>query len=391
MKTRDFGDQIDHLTIFDHFIKSKTWILTRIQKRLLHFFGKLPDGSSFARIFSSMSRKWIGAYIYSIKLEVNDQCQLKCKMCYVDKKNYELPATNIHKLLNDIRNYGIRLEILGGEPLLRKDLIRIIQYAKIKAHIPFISLYTNGTLIDEEMACKLKNAGLDAAIVTLISNTAEIHDEFTGVKGSWAKTKSGILNLKNAGINTYTFTSIHQYNYTQFSNIYNYVTEELGVHSLFYQYVPQCKNDPLSIDIHIWNKIKHWVLYDKNNYHMKYIRDFYMLSGNACSGGNYVLTVKADGSVQPCPFIDNLSLGNIRNEDIWTIYRNRYKNTRLKEFKSTPEDCKECTYKSVCGGGCKAGNDLIFGRYDHADHRCLGPFKEKINKEDVAEKIPTFF
>jgi len=124
---------------------------------------------------------------------------------------------------------------------------------------------------------------------------------------------------------------------------------------------------------------------------MKYIRDFYMLTGNACSGGNYVLTVKVDGSVQPCPFINNLALGNIKNEDIWTIYKNRYNNTRLKEFKSTPEKCKECTYNSVCGGGCKAANDLLFGRYDHADHRCLGPFKEKIYKDEVAEKIPTFF
>lgn len=391
MKPLNFGSQITQLAILDRFLKCKTWMLTRIQKRILHTFGTLPDGSRFAQFFSSMSRKWIGAYIYSIKLEINDQCQLKCKMCYVDHKNEELPVTEIYKMLDDIRNYGIRLEILGGEPLMRNDLIQIIDYAKTKSCIPFISLYTNGTLINEKLAAKLKKAGLDAVIVTLISNTPEIHDEFTGAKGSWDKTISGIRNLKNAGITTYTFTAIHQYNYTQFSEIYNFVTDKLGVHALFYQYVPQCKNDPLSIDIYMWNKIKHWVLYDKNNFHMKYIRDFYMLTGNACSGGNYVLTVKVDGSVQPCPFINNLSLGNIKQEDIWTIYKNRYKNTRLKEFKSTPEDCKECTYNSVCGGGCRAGNDLIFGRYDHADHRCLGPFKDKIYKDEVAEKIPTFF
>jgi radical SAM protein with 4Fe4S-binding SPASM domain len=116
-----------------------------------------------------------------------------------------------------------------------------------------------------------------------------------------------------------------------------------------------------------------------------------MLSGNACSGGNFVFTVKVDGSVQPCPFIDNMPLGNIGQDSIWKIFRSRFRNKELVEFKSTPEECRGCSYESVCGGGCKAGNDKHFGQYNCKDLRCLGPFSEVRDKEEVMADIPTFF
>lgn len=388
---REYGNQINGPVFTDRFPKIKNRILTHFQYQILDFFGSLREESLFARLFSSISRKLIGGYLYSIKLEVNDLCQLKCRMCYIEPQNNELALSEIHSLLDDIHRYGTRLEILGGEPLLRKDLPEIITYAKLKAGIPFISLYTNGILAEEETTKLLKAAGLDAAIVTLVSHLAQKHDDFTGVTGSWEKTISGILSLKKAEIPTYTFTAVHNVNKDDVKEIYEFVNNELGVHSLFYQYVPLEKYDSLSINPVEWNRIKHWILYEKNARHMEFVRDFYMLTGNACSGGNFVLTVKADGSVQPCPFINNLSFGNIREHDIWTIYRNRFKNTALRQFKSVPPQCRECSYKSVCGGGCKAGNDKIFGTYFHSDHQCTGPHKGKISKTDIADRVPTFF
>ncbi len=389
--TREYGKQINGPVFSDYFPRVKNRIITNIQYRIIDFFGSLSEESTYASLFSSFARRLIGGYIYSIKLEVNDICQLKCKMCYIEPENKELALSEIYQLLDKIRRYGIRLEILGGEPLLRKDLPEIITYAKFSSGIPFISLYTNGILAEEETSKRLKAAGLDAAIVTLVSHLPGIHDDFTGVTGSWEKTISGIISLKKADIPTYTFTAVHNVNKDDVKKIYDFVHYELGVHSLFYQYVPQEKNDSLIISPLEWNRIKHWILYEKNARHMKFVRDFYMLTGNACSGGNFVLTVKADGSVQPCPFINNMPLGNIRKNDIWTIYRNRFKNASLRQFKSIPPQCMECSYKSVCGGGCKAGNDKLFGTYFHSDHRCTGPHKGKISRTELADRIPTFF
>jgi hypothetical protein len=66
-------------------------------------------------LVSRAARKLIGGYIYSIKLEVNDYCNLRCKMCYVDKLKQDLSDKHIYKLLDSMKGQGIRLEILGGE------------------------------------------------------------------------------------------------------------------------------------------------------------------------------------------------------------------------------------------------------------------------------------
>ena len=132
------------------------------------------------------------------------------------------------------------------------DIFDIIGYAKEKSRIPFISLYTNGTVVDREMAEGLKKAGLDAILVTLVSQREDVHDEFTGMPGSWQKTVKGIRELVSAGIETYSFTTVHSHNIDDCREIFRFVRENLGAHSLFYQYIPQQANDPLMIPAAGW-------------------------------------------------------------------------------------------------------------------------------------------
>jgi len=387
----DYGPQITNNALLDRLYKQKTWLTTRIQYGILDLFGRLPAALNIDRIFAQISRKLVGGYLYSIKLEVNTACTLRCKMCYISNASRELPLHVIKKILDRIRSYNIRLEILGGEPLQRNDIIEIITYAKHRSKIPFVSLYTNGLFADRKMARNLNDAGLDAAIVTLISHKAEIHDAFAGQVGSWARTVENIGLLSQAGVPVYTFTAIHRENYRDYKEIYAFVKHSLKTNALFYQYVPQKQNDPLMISPEAWHEIKHWILLEKNKVHTAFISKFYMLTGNACSGGNFVFTIKADGSVQPCPFISDLSLGNIYERDIWDIVKNRFSHQHLIKFKEVPLECQACSHKSVCGGGCRAGNNLLFGDYAHKDHRCLGPYNRKIERETLVDCIPSFF
>ena len=387
----NYGKQITKNAWFDLFVRAKNRIIIRNQYRILEKFGDMPFQSQKAMRFARFSRRLVGGYIYSIKLEVNDYCNLKCKMCYVEKKNTDLPDEQVFGLLDQIRGEGIRLEILGGEPLMRENILDIIRYAKDWAKVPFISLYTNGTKVTQAMAQRFRKAGLDAVLVTLVSHRREVHDEFTGIPGSWQQTVDGIQELVRAGIATYSFTTVHSNNSADCKEIYRYVKEELDAHSLFYQYIPQKKNDPLMIPPAEWHEIKRWILLEENPEHARFVRDFYMISGNACSGGNFVFTVKVDGSVQPCPFIDNMPLGNIHNATIWKIFRNRFANRNLVTFKMTPQECNECAYASICGGGCKAGNDKHFGKYNCKDLRCLGPHAKVGDHDTVMADIPTFF
>lgn len=314
-----------------------------------------------------------------------------CKICYVDKGNKEISLATIKGLVDQIRSFKIRLEILGGEPLLYKDIVHIISYAKKNGKIPFVSLYTNGILATPRMSQQLKEAGLSAVIVSLVSHIKDVHDECTGHDGSWSKTIEGIQSLAQSGLDVYTFTPINRQNYLEYKDIFYFVRDELNVKPLFYQYIPQIKNDPLMIEPEAWHQIKHWILMRENKEHMDFVRKFFMLTGSACSGGNFVLTIKVDGSVQPCPFISDISLGNIYQDDIWSIYKRRFNFPQLLEFKSNPDECRECSFKSVCGGGCKAGNRILFDSYNCKDYKCLGPYKKELRKEDVIDCVPSFF
>ncbi|MEN8201958.1 MAG: radical SAM protein [Bacteroidota bacterium] len=387
----NYGTQITRKAWLDVFVRAKNRIITRQQYRILARFGKMPFQSPRSMLVSRIARRLVGGYVYSIKLEVNDYCNLKCKMCYVEKSRTDLPDELIFGLLDQLRGQGVRLEILGGEPLMRKNILDIIRYAKEASGIPFLSLYTNGTAVNREMAEELREAGLDAVLVTLVSHRQMVHDAFTGIPGSWQQTVDGIQELVKADIATYSFTTVHAYNSEDCKDIYRYVKNELGAHSLFYQYIPQQKNDPLLIPPARWQQIKNWILLEENPAHASFVRDFYMISGNACSGGNFVFTVKVDGSVQPCPFIANMSLGNIRDATIWKIFRERFASRDLVSFKSIPQECRECAYSSICGGGCKAGNDKYLGDYNCKDLRCPGPYSKVRAKEEVMADIPTFF
>jgi radical SAM protein with 4Fe4S-binding SPASM domain len=166
---------------------------------------------------------------------------------------------------------------------------------------------------------------------------------------------------------------------------------DLDAHAIFYQYIPQVKDDPLLIPAGTWADVKHWALLEENPDHARFVRRFYEMTGNACSGGNFVLTVKVDGSVQPCPFVADIPLGNIADADIWTVYRGRFSNPALVEFKSTPEECEPCAYKSACAGGCRAGNKVLYGTYARRDSRCLGPHPGPYRSAELTDRAPSFF
>jgi len=387
----DYGRQIVRAGLVNRFPGISNRWLARGQRRILSGFAGLAKRTDLDRLFARVARRLIGAFLYSLKVEVNSRCDQACRMCYIRDRDAELNWQAIRTLFARLRDKGVRMEILGGEPLLRGDICDIIALAKRECRAPFVSLYTTATRAGPGLARELKKAGLDAAIVSLMSRHPETHDDLAGRQGSFAAAAAGMARLREAGIAVYSFTAVHAGNCGDVAAIDRYVRSELGCRPIFYQYVPQRPDDPLLMDSEEWRRIKHWALAEKNPGHMDFVRHFYMLTGNACSGGNFVLTVKADGSVQPCPFVNDLPLGNIHDADIWEIYRRRYRHPNYVAFKTPPAECAPCVYLSVCGGGCRAGNRMSLGSYGRRDLRCTGPFLGRIEKERITDFVPSFF
>ena len=369
----------------------KTKVMIIFQDVLLNTFGRAAPGSSLQSAIQRFSKRFVGGYPYVIKLDIIDTCNLKCRMCYAKNKGQEVPLDNLLHILKQIGNVPIRLDLLGGEPLLRKDIAELIRFAKSNTGIQEVVLYTNGTLATQRLTRELADAGLNKVMVTFISHQPQKHDDFTGLEGSWDKTVAGIKNFISAGVKTYTFTALHSENINDFDNIYKYVRNEFNITPLFYQYVPQKSEDPLLSLSDRWSKVKHKVVYDYSPTHFEYIKRILTFCGRVCLGGYYVISIKTDGTVTPCPFMYDINLGNVLEQNIWDIFATRYSNAEFREFMSLPKECVQCSYKNLCGGGCKAGNKILYGSYLSKDCRCLGPWSEPVSSENMANRFPTFF
>ncbi len=92
----------------------------------------------------------------ALMLEVTRRCQLHCIHCYANagkQLNRELPLSKLVQLLDDLPSLGwncenSRIEIIGGEPLLRTDIKELV--AEISRRGYFIRLLTNGLLLNPD-------------------------------------------------------------------------------------------------------------------------------------------------------------------------------------------------------------------------------------------------
>ncbi len=125
---------------------------------------------------------------------VGKKCNSRCIMCDIwkSKENKEENLGQIKKIINEVYSLGVKnITFTGGEPFLRKDIFKIINYASKKGLNT--SIVTNGTLINKNLSKKILESDLNN-IYFSIDGTKTIHDKIRGKEGMFEK---AIGNMKN--------------------------------------------------------------------------------------------------------------------------------------------------------------------------------------------------
>ncbi|MDP2939182.1 MAG: radical SAM protein [Candidatus Omnitrophota bacterium] len=133
---------------------------------------------------------------FNVEWELTNRCNLDCLHCLRDRRtDNELSTEEIKDIFLQLRKENcFNLTFTGGEAFLRKDLFEILHFAK---KLEFaISVYSNGTLLNEKDIKLLKKLNLAAVQISLYGATKEVHDSITRVRGSFDKTMSAIRLLK---------------------------------------------------------------------------------------------------------------------------------------------------------------------------------------------------
>ena len=132
-------------------------------------------------------------------LVVSKRCNFKCRMCNmwrnknrrIDRK--ELTIDEIRGFVDDLKNVTtepIFIHLIGGEALLRKDLMDIVSYIKARGYNS--SITTNGFYINDNMAKRIVASRLTGIFLSLDGIKQETHDYMRGVRGSYRRVMNAI-------------------------------------------------------------------------------------------------------------------------------------------------------------------------------------------------------
>jgi radical SAM protein with 4Fe4S-binding SPASM domain len=168
-------------------------------------------------------------------IEVTRRCPLNCLHCYNnlpagdrEARSSELTFDEHCRILDEISDAGcLWLLFTGGEIFVRDDFLDIYTYAKKKGLI--VSLFTNGTLIDERVADTLAEWRPFSIEISIYGRTKETYERITRVPGSYERCLRGIRLLKERNLPLLLKTMVLTINRHEIDEMKRLVEQDLGL------------------------------------------------------------------------------------------------------------------------------------------------------------------
>src|SRR6202790_2999170 len=152
-------------------------------------------------LFQEMTAKALQLNIpLSAHLDLTYRCNERCIHCYLDHHDHgEMTTAEITDLLDQMADAGVfYLTLSGGEILMRRDFFEIVEHARARTFC--IKLKTNGVLIREKEAERLRALGVESVQISIYSHRPEVHDAITKMPGSFRQSIEAGGLLRKYGI-----------------------------------------------------------------------------------------------------------------------------------------------------------------------------------------------
>ncbi|WP_128896852.1 TIGR04053 family radical SAM/SPASM domain-containing protein [Longirhabdus pacifica] len=333
--------------------------------------------------------------------EITRACYLKCLHCRAEAQPLANPnqlSTEEGKMLLDqiAALDNPLLVFTGGDPLMRKDLYELIEYAIHKGLR--VSMVPSATpLVKEEVILRAKEAGLSRWAFSVDGPNAEVHDRFRGTKGSFELTATSLSYLKKIGLPIQINTTVSRYNADKLEEISELVEQWGAILWSIFFLVPTGRGQHEDMTTPEENeRIFEWIVRKKkiSSYDIKttvapalrrvmltnhQISDDRNLEetkradilGRAKHGitdGNGFVFISHTGEVQPSGFLP-IVCGNIRDQSLGDIYRNSPIFKDLRNRKQLKGKCGVCSFHHLCGGS-RARAYAVHGDYMESDPAC---------------------
>jgi radical SAM protein with 4Fe4S-binding SPASM domain len=351
---------------------------------------------------------------YVVSWNLTYRCNLACEHCYLDAgstpqvstDNFadrsELNTEECFRVIDEIAAFAPEcLTILtGGEPLLRRDILEIVQRAAEREL--WVVVGTNGVRITENVARRLAAAGARGLSLSLDALDPDRHDRFRNVRGAWLNTVQGAEILSRTGLPFIVQTTAGSHNLHELEAIADFAHDRLAakVWNLYFlvptgrgQFVsdmtPEQYDEVLEALYRIQRKYDRRMLVNAKcaPHYVKTVlenagvrpgsdrgqtksiptddesaRAFswpgqspirtYSGGAGGCPAGTHYMGIRPNGDVTPCPYLPVFagSLRRARLEDLWTSSELF---AGIRRRSTLGGRCGECEMNAHCGG-CRA-------------------------------------
>jgi Fe-coproporphyrin III synthase len=317
-------------------------------------------------------------------------CNLHCVHCYTDSEDRtypgEMTVDESKRMIDDLAAFGIpALLMSGGEPLRHPHFFALAAYAVSRGLN--ITISTNGTLIDAQMAQRIKDIGVRYVGVSF-DGLGKVNDQFRGQRGAFDAALAGIRHLRAVDQKMGLRFTITRRNYASMSDIFDFVEREEINRVCFYHLVysgrgKKISHDDLShaetrqavdlilqrtraqiargrqlevltVDNHVDGVYLYKRLLQEDPERAAEVRTLLEWNGGgAHSTGVGIGNIDAQGNVHPDQFWQDHNLGNVRDRpfsEIWTDPDEPLLVGLRNRLPLLQGRCKECTWQKMCGG-----------------------------------------
>ncbi len=310
-----------------------------------------------------------------VSIEVTRRCPLECLHCYnnlpmadMEAKRRELSKEEHFRVLDELVDMGcFWILYTGGEIFARKDFLEIYTYAKQKGFL--ITLFTNGTIMTEEIADYLAEWPPFAIEITLYGRTRETYEALTAVPGSYDRCLRGIKLLKERRLPLKLKTVATSINKHEVLAMRQFA-EELGVEfKCDGQINPRidCSQSPLAtrlapeevvaLDMTDPKVVEEYRKLAERDLHappnLSQVETVYL-----CGGGVNSFALNAYGEVGICVISQQDTFG-IRGSSVKAVWEESLLQLRNRK-RSRVTKCVQCRIQSLCAM-CPANGELENG------------------------------
>ncbi|MGE0392742.1 MAG: radical SAM protein [Vicinamibacterales bacterium] len=350
---------------------------------------------------------------YVVSWNLTYRCNLACEHCYLDAGSLspspqraegprllnvegfadrsELDTEGCFRVIDEIAAFAPECVTIltGGEPLLRRDILEIVQRAAERGL--WVVVGTNGVKITENVARRLAEAGARGLSLSLDALDPDRHDEFRKVRGAWRNTVEGAEILNRTGLPFIVQTTAGSHNVGELDAIAAFAHERLAakVWNLYFlvptgrgqflsDMTPAQYDEVLASLYRIQGHYSGRMLVNAKcaPHYIKTVLEngarpdadqasagqpaadvhpairTYSGGAGGCPAGTHYMGIRPNGDVTPCPYLPVFA-GNLRRSTLQALWDTSELFTGIRHRASLGGRCGACEMNGHCGG-CRA-------------------------------------